>query len=906
MKNTLQILLLLTLSSNTINEVFSQQKASGKISGKVVDQESGEVVIGANVVLEGTVRGAATDIEGKYLITNVDPGTYTLVISSISYSKKRITQVQMEEGAQLTIDVALMPEAVQGEEVLVEAKVQLSYESAMLSKQKKAGMISDAVSAEQMKRTPDATSSDALRRLTGISIVDNKFVFVRGVTDRYNQTMLNGTSVTSTDADKKSFSFDMIPANLLENTVVVKSATPDLPGDFTGGLVQMNTLDFPERSMLRVSVASAYNSMTTSQEILGSTGGKSDWLGVDDGSRSFQENGSNNMTLVRSLPNNWAPRSFKAPSNMSVSLAYGGAVEDIDGSNGQLGFITAASYRSSFQKNEKLINDVALGRYNTGTKDEFSVLLSALANISYKFGGTNKVSFKNNYSQTAEDHISRFRSEDLNTGLENMYTIVNWNQRSLYSGQLTGEHSLSALGNVSLDWRASFSTSKREVPDRKEVTFYRLLGNTNDKFEAATNQRSWSTLNDRVTSAGFEVTIPLDYFKLKTGFLTEAKKTNYQIRYFSIRADYSGGASSDLTTLPLEKIYSSDNFGSGKFLFDESSKASDSYGASQALAAGFVMADVPFEMFREKFRFVGGARIEHSNQLVDVPRTLVPGGPVETAVLKNSDFLPSLNLTYAVNDFTNLRFAYSHSVNRPEFRELAPTGYYDFIKYELVGGNPNLRRSLAKNYDVRVELFPGVGELIAVSYFKKEIVDAIEERLIQTATRTRSWFNSDFALNSGWEFEVRKSLAFLGGYFGNFSVTGNYTIIRSTVEFEQTSGNSQSTTSVIAHRPMQGQSPYMVNVSMLFVEPTLGTSFNILYNKIGRRLDAVGFLASDIYEEPRDQIDLSLSQPMWAGLDTKFTVKNLNNRQRILTRDDILYERTTSGTTYSLQLSQSF
>ena len=906
MKNTLQILLLLTLSSNTINEVFSQQKASGKISGKVVDQESGEVVIGANVVVEGTMRGAATDIEGKYLIANVEPGTYTLVISAVSYSKRRIAEVRVEEGKQTDLDVALNPEAVQGEEVVIEAKVQLSYESAMLAKQKKAGMISDAVSAEQMKRTPDATSSDALKRLTGISIVDNKFVFVRGVTDRYNQTMLNGTSVTSTDADKKSFSFDMVPANLLENTVVIKSATPDLPGDFTGGLVQLNTLDFPETSVLRVSVASAYNSITTSQEVLSSMGGKTDWLGVDDGSRSFQENGSNNMALVRLLPNNWAPRSFRAPTNLSVSLSYGGAIENIDGSNGQLGFITAGSYRSSFQKNEKLINDVALGRYNTGTKDEFSVLLSALANVSYKFGGTNKVSFKNSYSQTAEDHVSRFRSEDLNTSLENMYTIVNWNQRSLYSGQLTGEHTLTMLGNVSLDWRASLSTSKKEVPDRKEVTFYRLLGNTNDKFEAATNQRSWSTLNDRNTTAGLDVTIPLDHFKLKTGILTESKKTNYQIRYFNVRADYSGGASSDLTTLPLERIYSADNFGSGKFLFDESSKASDTYDASQTLVAGFVMADVPFEMFREKFRFVGGARLEHSNQLVDVPRTLVPGGPVETAGLKNSDFLPSANLTYAVNDFTNLRFAYSNSVNRPEFRELSPTGFYDFIKYELVAGNPNLRRSLAKNYDVRVELFPGIGELIAVSYFKKEIADAIEERLVQTATRTRSWFNSDFALNSGWEFEVRKSLSFLGGYFGNFSVTGNYTLIRSTVEFVQTTGNSEATTSTISHRPMQGQSPYMVNVSLLFVEPTLGTSINILYNKLGRRLDAVGFLASDIYEEPRDQVDLSLSQPMWTGLEAKLTVKNLDNRQRILTRDDILFERTTTGTTYSLQLSQSF
>jgi outer membrane receptor protein involved in Fe transport len=885
--------------------VPSQEKPGGRISGKVVDRETGEAVVGVNIIVEGTTRGTATDIEGKYLITNLSPGVYTLLFSALSYAKMKITDIRVSEGSHHTIDVALTPEAVQVEEVVVEAKAYLSYESALLARRKQAAMISDGVSAEQMKRTPDATSGDALKRLTGISIVDNKFVFVRGVTDRYNQAMLNGTTLASLDAEKKSFSFDMVPANLLENTVVIKSATPDLPGDFTGGLVQMNTLDFPDQLVLRVSVASAYNSLTTGREIFGSKGGTTDWLGIDDGSRQFRDDGSNGIALARSLPNNWAPRAFKAPTNNSFSLAYGGAMERVGAETGQLGFITSASYRSSFQHHDKIINDVAMGRYNSGREDKYSVLLGALANVSYKLDA-NKVSFKNSYTRSADDQVNMFRSEDLNTNLENMYTVVNWNQRALYSGQLMGEHAFAALGGLSMDWRASLSTSKREEPDRKEVAYYRLLGNTSDPFEAATNKRSWSHFHDRNSTAGIDVTLPVGALKIKSGFNVESRKADYRIRYFNVQADYMGGASSDLTTLPLDRIYDPSHFGPGKFLFQESSRASDSYRASQNLSAGYIMVDAPFRILQEKFRLVGGARLERVTQSLSVPTTLDPGGPVETSELKNSDLLPSANLTYAMNDFTNLRVAYSHSVNRPEFRELAPTLFFDFVKYEIVGGNPNLKRSVAKNYDVRLEVFPDIGELLAVSYFRKEIIDAIEQQLIQTTVRTRSWFNSPKAVNWGWEFEVRKSLSFLGGYFKHFSITGNYTRIFSKVEFTETTGNSERTITRLAYRPMQGQSPYMVNVSLLFVEPTLKTSVNVLYNESGRRLDAVGFLASDIYEEPRGVLDLSISQPLWSGFEVKLTARNITNKEKMLTRDRTLYEQTAMGTTYSLQLSQSF
>jgi outer membrane receptor protein involved in Fe transport len=317
------------------------------------------------------------------------------------------------------------------------------------------------------------------------------------------------------------------------------------------------------------------------------------------------------------------------------------------------------------------------------------------------------------------------------------------------------------------------------------------------------------------------------------------------------------------------------------------------------------MFDLPFSIAAEQFRLVGGARLEVAEQHVRVPKTLVSGGPVDETILRNKDILPSANLTYLMNPVTNLRITYSHSVNRPEFRELASTGFYDFIKYEMVGGNPDLRRALAQNFDVRVEVFPDPGEILAVSFFRKQIKDAIEEKLVQAATRTRTWFNSDDASNVGWEFEVRKSFSFFGDAGRMFSVTGNYTTIKSSVDVFQTIGNSTNTQTIKSTRPMQGQSPYIINLSLLFSNPALGTSVNLLYNKFGRRLDAVGFLAADVYEEPREIMDFAVTQPVSWGMEFKVTVKNLNNSARLLTRDGILYEKTRTGLTYSLQISKT-
>lgn len=881
---------------------------TGIIYGSIHDQESGEELVGANVLIVGTTRGASTDLDGKYTIANVPAGAYTLRISLVGYAIKVVSGVQVRDGGSLKLDVNILPEAYSADEVVVEAQRLLSTEASVLAERKRAAVIGDGISAEMVKRTSDATSGDALKRVTGISIVENKFVFVRGITDRYNGTTLDGAPVASTEAGKKGFSFDLLPAGLIENTVVVKSTTPNLPGDFTGGLVQLNTLDFPEKSVVKLSLSSSFNSATTSKTISASQGGTRDWLGFDDGTRDLPPEKPSATEMAEAFPNTWSPRARKAPVNTSFSASYGDRVlmSPEDASSAQLGWITALTYRSTFQRNDRIIDDRDQGRFSTGARDDYSVLWGAIGNVSYKFLGHHKISMKNSFNQSGEDRVSLFNQSDISNSLTNRITMTSWTQRSVYTGQIIGDHVFSGFGGLTAQWRASVSTSTRKDPDKKEVVYYQPIDDPASPFTVGYNKRSWAQLTDKAKSVGIDLTLPVAETKIKAGGLLEWKDSDYRIRYFRGQADYIGGASESLTTLPLSSIFLPQNFGPGKFTVSEISQPSDSYMGDQKLAAGYLMLDLPFELLDRRFRFVGGVRIEDFEQNVSVPKTREPNGPVTTDGLSVTDILPSFNLTYAINEVTNLRLAYSHSVNRPEFRERARTIWEDFVLNEIVGGNPNLARAYVRNYDIRFEVFPGVGEVFAASFFLKDISGAIEEQLLFSGTRTRVFFNSGSTQNRGWEVEARKSLDFLGGYFRNFSITGNYTRIFSRVEFIETVGNSTDTRFQVATRPMQGQAPYMMNLSLFCTEPTLATTVSILYNKFGRRLHTVGFLASDIYEEPRDIVDISVTQPIAGILESKFTVRNLNGKPRLLTRDGLRYDQTDTGTSYSLQFSVGF
>ncbi|MFN0158371.1 MAG: carboxypeptidase-like regulatory domain-containing protein [Bacteroidota bacterium] len=897
-------------------DAFTQTAA---VTGTVRDAATGEELIGVNVLIVGTTQGATTDLDGKYLLKSIPQGPFDLRFSYVGYASKLITQVKAKTGEPLKLDVNLTSNEVTTDEVVVTAERQLSTESAMLAQRRKASTIGDAVSIEQVKRSPDATSGDALKRVTGVTIFDNKFVVVRGVTDRYNGATLNGVSVTSTDTDvdKKSFSFDMIPANLLENMTVTKTATPDLPGDFTGGLVQINTLDFPDQRTLKLSLSSSSNSITTLGTVQKSQGAAKDWAGFDNGYRGFPGNDIDiSYDLPKKLPNNWKQRSERAPLNGGINLSYGDRFET--GDESKAGFIAGVSYRNGYQRTR------ASGYYEifagspifdgAGTRDAYTVLMGGLLNMSYQFSPFHKISINNNFNQSGEDKVTRIEYQDENEEL-NIAELIEWDQRSSYVAQLSGTHNLVDLNGLEVQWRGSYSSSISKEPDRKESVYAKPLrapASLRYSFESA--RRSWSNLNEYSRGIGVDFTLSVfSSSKLKFGGLVEGKSRNFDIRFFQV--DSRNVQDGNILFLPLDSIFVPDNFDVDKFFFLENSSLRDIYSGTHDLYATYVSFDQRFSLFDQDFRVVGGARVENSEQLVNTLSPFATNEPF-VARVKNIDVLPSMNFTYLINEIANFRLAYSQSVNRPEFRELSAFYFYDFNIFEGTYGNPLLVRALSRNYDVRFEIFPDLGEVFALSYFHKSITNAIEQRIVRSSNPERTWFNSPRGKNRGWEIEMRKSLSFIGEYFSNFTIMANYTRVYSDIDYQvvfnvfdpNDPGQVIGIDSVYLQREMQGQSPYTVNVSLGFTEPSLGTTISILYNEFGKRVDAIGDERElDIIEEPRGVMDLSITQPVVSGLEMKFTVKDLNAKAReFKTREGKPYRSIFAGRTYSLQASFSF
>lgn len=899
---------------SALDKIRQQQAAAGAtFVGKVTDEASGEDLIGANVFILNTKFGASTDIDGKFNIKKVSEGTYDVRFSFLGYESKTISGVVMKNGEQTVLNVSLSEDqGIQQQEVVISASAIKSGEGAILAERKKAAAIGDGISSEQMKKAPDATSGDALKRVTGVTLVDNKFVFVRGVTDRYNQTTLNGASVTSTSVDKKSFSFDMLPSNLIENMNVAKTATPDLPGDFTGGLVQLNTLDFPEARSIKLVYSGGINSITTFEPFNRSQGGNSDWYGADDGTRSIPAGVTPEKALLigTQAKNTFAPKNVDAPMNQSLSISL---ADVYDFEEDQFGYLAALSYRNSFQRTNTQLNDYTSTVFNrglSGSNDRYTVLWGGIVDMSLKFADLHKVSLKNNYNKSAEDRYSLVRGTDKVNGQLVRSYLNEWEERGMFSSQLGGEHKLPDAYGLNIDWLVFFSEANTDQPDRKQVDYNLSEGYPDtDPFSVNTQltARSWAGLYDRSFGQKLNASLPIGDMKVKTGIQHEQKNRHYDVRYFQ---PTSPTAAYELLLYDIDSVFAPQNFGTGKYGYQEITKPSDRYAAKQDLLALYGMVDVPFSVQDLKFRFTGGLRMEHSLQEVYTNKARTIYEP-STSSIDKRDFLPSVNLTYMIDEVQNLRIAYSHTVNRPEFREMANVYFYDFEKFEYVVGSDLLTRAYARNYDIRYEIFPDAGDVIAFSYFYKSISSPIEERRVSGTggAAERSWFNASHAVNAGYEIELRKHLGFIGEYFRFFQFVANYTHIKSEVPYRELSGNSGV---VEGTRSMQGQSPYMVNVSLFFTEPTLGTSVNILYNEYGSRIDAIGQIGNgdfNVIEHKRGTVDLSLTQPMSmlvTGLEAKYSVKNLNNQPIIFTHGSNEYRRNIIGITHSLQFSFNF
>lgn len=936
--------------------------ALGSLQGKVTDGSSGDIMRNVTVELltkekQSTKKGAYTDVTGKYTIKKVQQGVYSLRFRYVGYETKIIENVEVPGGKNIIVNVTLSPETKKANEVVVTARANKESKEAILAQRKNSAQVSDGVSKEEMSKLPDADAGQALKRVSGVTLVGDKFIYVRGSSDRYSNTTLNGSALTSTEPDKRSFDFGMFPSEFLQQANITKSFTPDLPGNFAGGLVQLQTIDFPDGFSMKASVSTSANNNTQlgDNSFQGYQGGADDWLGVDDGTRSMpsatpgSREDINRLILsarrqdaqgdsARSLLQNfargfnqnvWKNQSSTANPNTSFALSFSNLYDLFDN---DLGIIASVNYGNSYSINSivrsPILADKEYRQENAGSVSTYSVNYGGMANIAYKLGGHSSVSFKNVFNRSADDETTLLQGRDIPQGIDIRPSSWQFVQKELYSTQLNGEHTIpfdstAIISSLLFDWRLGYSQSLRDEPDFRRLRYSRQSVDSTLPFTAdiqPTPQgdgtlagRFYSSLNDFARNAAFNIALPVYRdTKFKTGFLTENKNRYFSARSFTINQPTNGADFDiDFSDSP-DSLFRAENFRQGGLGMSEDSKRSDSYIAGEELFAGYFMIDAPFSIAGEQFRVIGGARIEDAVQSLNSFDT--EGNPINISYA-TTDWLPSFNLIYKATDAMNLRLSATRTLTRPNLREFAPFAFYDFQSLFVVRGNPNLERTLISNYDIRYEYFPQPGEVFSVSVFYKNFINPIEETIDQVSSEyIRTFSNGQSvdstgkkisdgnAFNYGVEFEARKSLSFLGDYFRNIGINANLSLIQSEITVLQ--GRTED------KRSIWGQSPYSLNIGLFFTEPDLGTSVNIGYNRYGRRIVQVGLRGAfsfddpHVYEQPRDVIDFTIIQPL---LDNAFEIKvvarDILNQELLWQQGGKTIASNLRGTTFSVGMS---
>jgi outer membrane receptor protein involved in Fe transport len=864
---------------------------NGKVTGKVTDQKTGEALIGVTVIVQGTATGAVTDVEGRYTL-NLAPGTYTLEFKYMGYQTKAVSEVVVKAGVPTQLPVIMdEPKSKDLQEVVIRGSFKQETINALYTAQKNNASVSDGISADVIRKSPDRSTGEVLKRVSGTTIQDNKFVIVRGLSDRYNTALVDNAVLPSTEPNRKAFSFDIIPANMIDNIIITKSATPDLPGDFAGGVINVQTKEIPDQRFFDVSVGTGYNTTSTFKSF--KTGYKSgtDILGFDGGRQlpsSFPSTKAilnNELTLtqqrdaMKSLNNDFSIKDKKGLPAINLQATLGNHW-NTKGS-GSLGMIAAITY-----SHQETVQRDVLRRYDNFDYSDnvykYSSNLGGVLNLGYA-AGKSKIVWKNLYNRIFDDNFLFREGDNLSSNKYINYYAFDLVQKSLFKTALEGEHQVGD-GQRKINWLLSYNKVTNNQPDQRKVSYGKALGDEAAIMTAdvgtvgKANNRLFSDLDENIYIASANYSHPFRFLNnkssLKVGGLIQYRSRDFHARYLGMRLDALKDGSEAVAQRPITSLYAQDVIDNGYYLLDDVTATVDEYHSTTTTGAGYVQLD---NRLSDKFRLVWGVRVESFNLKLNSPID----GP--TIKVDNSwlDVLPSANLTYSLNESSNLRASYYRTVARPELRELAPLSYYDYEMSSLINGNTNLVRSQIDNADIRYELFPGAGEIFSGSVFYKHFKNPIESRVSSSGMSQYDVtpFNYKSAYNVGAEVEIRKKLSFLGEntFLKSTTFYANVAYIKSVVD-DNSIANAKD-------RPLSGQSNYVVNTSLAYTLPNDKLSFNLLYNRIGQRLYLVGEgggadgsgKLGNIYESPRNLLDFQASLNVSKRSSFRLNVKDILN-----------------------------
>lgn len=935
---------------------YGNDNQPGRIAGVIVDSETGEALPGATVMLENTTIGAFCDLDGAYNLSDIPPGDYNLVVFLMGYTKKTITGINVAPGKYTKINVVLKPEPIMGREVVVVAKSLKNTEAALLSRRQRSASVSDAISAEALARYGSSDAGDAMKMVTGASVMSGKYVYIRGLGERYSNAHLNGSELPSADPDKKAFQMDLLPANLLENITVIKSFTPDQPGNFSGGIIDIETKTFPERFTVKFSMSGSYNTRSSlNSDFLTYKGGGRDWMGMDDGARSIPDavkgmdipdygSAVSDPDLAHDLDaaskafsSTMSPTTKTAPVNRSFSLSIGNQDRREDQ---KLGYLASLSYSHKFEfyddgqvnrwtlvgasSNARSLNEVYSFADSRGTDE---VIWGGLFTLSYRPGTNYELGLNFIHTQSGDSEARYLYGHffDGNLREEDVYEtrVLRYTERTLNSFQLNGIHDFGGHGDARFEWTAVYSENSQNEPDLRFFSDHFSVDTIDNVVDTSyfitpsiykVPQRYFRRLDEDNLSFNSKLTIPFNQWgdlpgKLSLGGLASKKQRHFDEKLYRYRNQHFF-ASYDSLGGDDDAFFSGGNTGivdsSGSYYIFENyivdaSEARSNYQGVQDIGALFAMIDLPLSA---RFRLVGGLRYEMTYMEVATDDTSYEKGDLD-----EKDVLPSASLVYRITDNMNLRFAYGKTLARPTMREMAPFPSFDFANDYFFVGNPYLKRTLIDNVDVRWEWFTRPGEILAAGLFYKVLSNPIERAFVSENGEIQ-YQNVDEATVYGTELELRKRLDFIGSFFAGFQFGGNLSLVYSRVDIPATELNRirHYNPDTETARPLQGQSPYILNLDLAYDNEKTGTMAGLSFNVFGDRLSEVSDGDTpDIYEKSRPDLDFIMNQNLGRNLGLKFSVKNIldSETKKVYTfKDtDYIYQLNKKGVTVALGLS---
>jgi hypothetical protein len=870
------MLMLLALLVTALSAAPIQAQAIGRVVGRVIDSETGRGLAGAQVSVEGTRLSVTAGVDGRYMLMNVPSGRRSVSAELIGYAPKQVTDVEVPEGGAVALDIAMAPRAVQIEAITVTAAAERGSVARAMRVQRNAVGVTNAITAEQISRSPDSDAAAAVRRVSGVTVQDGKFVHVRGLGERYTTTSLNGARIPSPEPERKVVPLDLFPAALLESISTSKTFTPDQPGDFSGGQVDIRTREFPATNQVTLSFSTGYNSNATGQvrPLAPSAGGERVAFAADPRrlpEPARQANGSLRRgeevnQVVNSFRNAWSVQDRVVEPDLSLGLSAGGST----GLAGRsLGYLFSGTYSSGtdVQLDQRRARVGAEGserdRYD-GTSSQFSVLWGGMANVSTMFGTHTRLMLNNSYNRSADNGARIERGTDENTSAFVQIERLQYIERTVRSHQLAAQHQLDRRHR--LDWSVTASGVSRHEPDRSEFVTW-LDPDVpiwfNDPEGAV---RTFGELDESALQAKADYQVEIgglaNPLRVRFGGLYRTSERDAESRGYRIQAYYWAPDDPRWQLGP-------EQFFDGRFASADDANfllspelSGGSYSARDRLTAGYMMLDVPLHA---RARLVGGARVEHSQVEILAENNL---GQPSFADPVYTDVLPSLALNIELSERQKLRLSGSQTLARPEYRELAPVTYREVLGGEQVIGNAELRRTLIRNLDVRWEFYPSPSEVLSLAVFAKDFDSPIEQRyLARSGTDTRTFENAEGAVNYGAEAEIVSSLGRISDRLAAWNVFANATVMHSRVD-----------TGVDGDEPrrMVGQAPYVVNFGATWAPGDW--SATVLYNVVGPRIVNArpsGSSVSDVVEMPFHKLDLSLRFPLVGDAAGKIDLKNM-------------------------------